>query len=308
MKPILSATEVVERLKDLGYIVASPPTYLQGGEWSSAWAFDCDGDPFVVRFGQHIEDYQKDALCAQRNTANLPITEIVELGWHADGAFAISRRVEGTAFDLLPAADLIATLPSLLHSLDTLREIQPPHSGFGLWDADGRGEHTTWTEALLSVANPNKARIFGWRDALDTRPLEATVFDHAVGVLQRLAPRCPTRNEIVHGDLLNGNVLVVDRQITGLLDWGCVMTGDSLYDIAMLCFWAPWHGTLDGAVFRDAMDRLSRDAPLGPDRELRSACYELHTGLESMRYTAFKHRWDDLERCAVQVADIARAW
>ena len=49
---------------------------------------------------------------------------------------------------------------------------------------------------------------------------------------------------LIHSDLLNYNVLVADGRISAVIDWGCAMYGDFLYDLAWFEFWAPWYAGL----------------------------------------------------------------
>jgi hypothetical protein len=54
---------------------------------------------------------------------------------------------------------------------------------------------------------------------------------------------CPERRDLVHGDLLYGNVLVsLDaRRVEAVLSWKCSVRGDFLFDAAWCSFWAPFH-------------------------------------------------------------------
>jgi hypothetical protein len=38
---------------------------LGAGEWSQAYAFDLDGQPAVIRFGNYVADFSKDQAMAQ---------------------------------------------------------------------------------------------------------------------------------------------------------------------------------------------------------------------------------------------------
>ena len=57
-------------------------------------------------------------------------------------------------------------------------------------------------------------------------------FEEAYEYLQALADCVPKERHLIHSDLLHYNVLVKADRITGVLDWGCGMYGDFLYDLA----------------------------------------------------------------------------
>ncbi len=46
-------------------------------------------------------------------------------------------------------------------------------------------------------------------------------------------------NDLVHGDFHMGHIYVKNGKISGIIDWGNAMTGDSLYDVATFMFWSP---------------------------------------------------------------------
>jgi hygromycin-B 4-O-kinase len=103
-----------------------------------------------------------------------------------------------------------------------------------------------------------------------------------------LAEKAPSRQDVVHGDLFNRNVLVSGGNVTAVLDWGCSMYGDHLYDVAWLAFCAPYTSGFDRLSFRRAARRHYADAGIAPDDfDRRVDCYEVHIGLAGMTYQAF---------------------
>lgn len=77
---------------------------LGAGEWSRAYAFVLDDRESVVRFGDYVEDFQKDRVMAAHSRAALPIPAVVEIGaagdvtstsppnWNGTGTSAADRR------------------------------------------------------------------------------------------------------------------------------------------------------------------------------------------------------------------------
>lgn len=50
------------------------------GECSQASAFDTGAEGYIVRFGQHLDDYRKDQIAARFAGPDLPIPTIIEIG------------------------------------------------------------------------------------------------------------------------------------------------------------------------------------------------------------------------------------
>lgn len=297
-KPPLTAGHVRGAVET---VVAGPITSvtpLAGGEWSAAFRATGPGVDVVVRVAYQREDFDRDRAAAAWAGPDLPVPEVLELCPLEDAWVAVTPYVDGSALDLLDAADLNRTLPSLLRALDALRRVEPPGGGYGVWAAGGGAPHATWSEALLAVAVDGGSRIRGWRAALDTLDRAGAVFDAGVETLRSVAGAYDGPRRVVHGDLLAGNVLTVDGEVTAVLDWGCSMYGDPLFDAAMLIFWQPWH-----PAGRDlGLDRALVAHHAGAARlEERLLACQLHIGLAAMAYSAFSGRSHDALACAREV-------
>jgi hygromycin-B 4-O-kinase len=283
-------------------------TRLGMGVWSRAFAFRRAGRDYVIRFGAHREDFDKDRLAARYAGPALPIPRVVELGQAFGGHYAISERVLGGYLDDVDESQMRALLPSLFAALDAARLADlSGTTGYGLWGADGTAPQPSWRAALLDVAHDRPAdRIHGWRERLLASPVGSGPFEEAYGHLLALADRVPETRHLIHSDLLHYNVLVEAGRVSGVLDWGCGMYGDWLYDLAWLCFWQPWYPAWRRIDFRAEAARhyaaIGLDVPLFDER-LR--CCQIHIGLASQAYQAYAGDWADLRdtvRCTLGVA------
>jgi len=142
-------------------------------------------------------------------------------------------------------------------------------------------------------------RIHGWAKRLEESPTGNEPFLGALERLRQLVDNCPEIRHLVHSDLPQNNVLVTEDEISGLIDWGCSLYGDLLYDHAWLAFWAPWFPEMQGIDFVSVTIRHLASVGLATDDvEERMRCYQIHIGLEAQSYNAFVGSWDWLARTA----------
>jgi len=278
---------------------------LSAGEWSQAYAFVLDNQPVVIRFGDHVEDFRKDQAMASRSCPVLPIPAVIEIGAAWDAYFAVSERAPGDLLDGLDDAGMRVVLPGLLAMLDALRGLDVSGTeGYGIWAPDGTGPAATWAQALLAISQET-ARVPGWRAALAASPIGTDPFDRGYARLAELAEGLPDERHIIHGDLLNRNVLIQALRITAVIDWGNALYGDWLYDAAWLIFWWPWFPQWQGTDITAELERhWDQNGGLPPGLHHRLQACLVHIGLDAMAYNAYRRRWDDLARTASQVSGL----
>jgi hygromycin-B 4-O-kinase len=307
MRTIARAEAFLRRRFGVG--VRAVPVARQG-EWSRAYAFERNARQYVVRFSALDEDFRKDRLAARFASPALPIPAIVEHGETDAGYYAMSERVPGGFLDDLDEGGMRAMLPSLFAALDAMREADlAGTTGYGIWGAAGNAPHSSWRAALLDVARDRPGvRIHGWRERLAASPVGSGPFDEAYERLRVLSECCPEERHLIHSDLLNFNVLVEEERISGVIDWGCAMWGDFLYDVAWFAFWAPWYPSWRGIDFAAEAERLYAAIGLNvPNFVERLACYQIHIGLDGMAYQAFTERWELLAETAARTLEMARS-
>jgi hygromycin-B 4-O-kinase len=279
------------------------------GAWSRAYAFRCGGTEYIVRFSAQDEDFRKDSIAARYSSRKLPIPAVIEIGEADDDFFAISERAAGGFLDDLDQGQMRGILPALFSALDAARQVDlSMSSGYGSWGVDGNAPHASWRAALLAIAEDRPAeRTHGWRERLKASPTSSEPFDEAFRLLDALIPHGAVERHLIHSDLLNFNVLVEEGRISAVIDWGCAMYGDLLYDLAWFEFWSPWYPAWRGIDFRDEAARhyaaIGLDVPRFGER---LTCCQIHIGLAAQAYNAFKERWDALEETARRTLEVAR--
>lgn len=281
----------------------SPVGLVGEGAWSRCFGYRRDGQDLVIRFGKFVDDFRKDRF-AQRFTApGVPVPEVLEIGQAYDGFYAIATRAHGSPLDEVGADQWNALVPSVVDALEAMRTADiPPDGGIGSWGPDGKAGGTRWSERLLSVAvDTPDLRSYGWRAKLAASPSGDGDFIWGYDLLQETADDSIPIG-LVHGDLMNRNVLVEGSNITGVFDWGCSVYGDHLYDLAWFEFWAPWYPDLDIGRLRPALERRWEEAGYVPENKAArlAACY-LHIGLDHLAYNAHLEDWDTLAATAAQM-------
>jgi hygromycin-B 4-O-kinase len=271
-------------------IGAAGVEYVGEGAWSRCFGFTHSGSELVVRFGRHLEDFQRDRLAARFATRNLPIPQVVEIDEAFGGWYCISTRGSGTPIEKLDAKEWRSTLSSVLATLDALRTADiSGTSGYGPWGASGNAGHGTWSDFLGAIADDQPgSRTHGWKQRLVDSPGGVETFDRAHAQMMELANAFPGPRALVHNDLLNRNVLASDGQVMSVFDWGCSIYGDFVYELATFVFWSPWHATLgETDLVPMALDHYADMGLEVPNFADRLRCCALHIGLQHLAYNAY---------------------
>ncbi|MCB0110398.1 MAG: aminoglycoside phosphotransferase family protein [Caldilineaceae bacterium] len=283
-------------LADRFQIDPTQVTLLGEGAWSRCFGFHQGKKELVIRFGNHVDDFEKDQVAHRYAAPDLPIPQVTEIGEAFDGYYAISTRAHGVVLEQVSTEAWRALVPAVVAALEAMRTADiTDTSGFGGWGVDRNGSVASWSARLLSVDTDVPAmRTHGWRAKLATLPEGDSAFRWGYELLKQVArddvPRC-----LLHCDLINRNVLVQEDRLSGVFDWGCSVYGDHLYELAWFEFWAPWMPQLDVAYLRTALEThwqaIGYDPPHKAER--LAACY-LHIGLDHLAYNAYLGDWSTL--------------
>jgi hygromycin-B 4-O-kinase len=283
---------------------------LTGGAWSSAWAYRAGGEELVVRFGPEVAWYEADRMAMAFSGPDLPVPEVREVGTTPSGrAYAISARHHGRFLEDTPAEQVGAIAPTLTRLLVALYRVPAAPDAPVLWHQAGPSAGS-WREFLLAgLADDPGNLVHGWSAALASDRELAALSAAASGRVRALAEACPERRDLVHGDLLHGNVLVSPdaRRVEAVLSWKCSVRGDFLFDAAWCSFWAPFHpgivaaGPLSGLLRAPAV-RAGPGALL--DAAARHHCYELHIGFTHLGWNIWTGNQAGLAATARRLAEV----
>jgi fructosamine-3-kinase len=279
---------------------------VSGGDWSQAFFFEREGDHKIIRFSQTNEDFLKDQFAHGFTSPGLPIPEIEEIGTAFGGYYAISPKIEGTMIDHLNPEAMRSFTPNLLKLFNALRTADlAGTSGYGGWDHAGQGQYQSWSDFLLSINRDDSSSRIAWRPALEKRPDTKALFDRVYQVMHDLLPKLPNTRHLIHNDLLHFNLLLNDGNVAGVIDWGCSLYGDYLYDLAMFDLWQFYYPSMQGIDFKGEAKSFFADQ--GADItnfEARLKCYQCHLTLDSIKYTSYKDNDHDLNLISGRISQL----
>ncbi len=274
-KPNLGSKTVAAWLNQhLGIPVADVQP-LAGGFWSAAFAYEHQGEAFVVRFNENAEGFRIDQAAHAFASTGLPVPEVFEIGEALGLSYAISRRHHGRFLESVPPEAAPQLEPALAEMFRQLRQVR----GTGRVEWYNPSSTNSWHDYLLRGIRHDSGRPQDRvQQLLDARPALGGLYQSACRRIEALLPLCPERRDLVHGDLLHQNVLVSESadRIQAVFSWKCSAFGDFLYDVAWCTHWSPWHpgiAALDIFALALAADDLDSEAR----RHLaeRHHCYEL---------------------------------
>lgn len=282
-------------------------TLLGEGAWSRCFGFRHGDEELAIRFGNHVDDFQKDQVAYRYATTDLPIPQVYEIGEAFGGYYAISTRVHGVPLEQVSSDEWRALAPAVVAAMETMRTTDlSDTTGFGSWGIDRNGEQGSWRERLLAVdADSPVMRTHGWRARLATSPEGDAAFVWGYDLLTEVASDEIPRS-LLHCDLINRNVLVHEGKLSGVFDWGCSIYGDHLYELAWFEFWQPWQPQIDAGVLRATLERHWDEIGYIPHNKTGrlAACY-LHIGLDHLAYNAYRGDWPTLLATAERMRALA---
>ena len=286
---------------------------LTGGAWSSAWAYRAGEEELVIRFGPERSWYETDRMAMAFSGPDLPVPQVREVGTTPTGlAYAISVRHHGQFLEDTPVERADAVAPTLTRLLVALHRVPASPGTPVMWHPAGAPVRS-WRELILArlVDDPGN-RVYGWRAVLDADPklraLSAAVCDR----VRKLVAACPERRDLIHGDLLHGNVLVSpDRgRVQAVISWKNSLRGDFLYDAAWCSVWGPVFYPGIAAATTDPLSGLLQDPELRADQgalvdaAVRHHCYELQIGFTHLGWSIWTWNQEHLTATAELLAEI----
>lgn len=293
-------------LQNTNYQDIANITPASGGDWSQAFFFETGSQEKVIRFSEVDEDFLKDKFAYRFNSLNLPIPQIEEIGKAPGGYYAISPKIDGEMLDHLPSDKVKLLVPQVLSLFDALRTTNlSSTTGYGGWSAEGKGTSSSWREFLAKVNKYDPSSRVDWRAGLKSRPDTSALFNRVYQEMTSLLEYLPEERHLIHNDLLHFNLIINENRVAGVIDWGCSLYGDFLYDLAMFDLWSFYYPSMEGIDWKGEAKKYFDG--LGVDMtnfEKRLKCYQCHLALDAMKYTAYKDNEKDLALITGRIKEI----
>jgi len=283
---------------------------LEGGFWSSAFAYRVEDRELVLRLSTVREGFEMDrSAMAFDDRPDLPVPDVLEIGEGLGCSYAISARHHGRFLETVRPDEVAVAAPAFERTLAALRAVPAEPGAPTAWYPDDVAEEgSTWRGWLAeALVDDPQRRVSGWRQILAADPEIDGLFRACERRIGELLDTCPERRDLVHGDLLNDNVLIARdaSQITAVFSWKCSMRGDFLFDVAWCTFWGAWH---PGIAALDLWNRTINSQGLSAgalgDAPLRHHCYELHIGASHLGWCAWTGDQDALRAVAGHTAHV----
>jgi hygromycin-B 4-O-kinase len=266
---------------------------LKGGEWSAAHRFSLDGQDFVIRVSHSAENFYRDNIASKWSSPNLPIPQIIKIDCYQEHYYAISPFFPGEPFENLSAVELERIIPDFLSMMTALRSVNfDSITGFGTLTQAGSGAFQSWSKALLDVSNDRPDSLtYGWKKTLSEIPAAQRKYDQFYDQLTQLVKYCPDQKRLIHSDLLYQNLLVFNHKISAVLDWGCAMIGDPVYDIAIFAFFEPWYPAFTQVNLIQKMQHsfLGQSPDNRRNFKQRMAACQIHLTLGNIAYCVYSN-------------------
>lgn len=295
--------DVAEWLRSYHGEVVSAIEELPSGYWSAAFGYRVGDRELVLRIGTQPHGFEMDRRAHEFARPGLPIPEVLDVGEALAFAFAVSTRFRGRFLESIDTSDAAVARPAVLSLLGALREVPAEPRARASWFGD-RGGATTWRDWLTAtlVDDPNLT-VSGWRASIATDRALDELYRACEDRVAGLLDVCPERRDLVHGDLLNRNVLVAEdaSKVEAVYSWKCSARGDVLYDVAWCTFWSPWH---PGVEALDLWSAVTHEPWVGAHAAERHHCYLLHIGLRHLAFHTWSGKRDELDAVAIRLASI----
>ncbi len=295
-KPIISNDQVQKfLLEELDWEISSLQL-LAGGGWSQAYSFIADNKKYVVRVGKSRETYDKDQFVSKLND-DIPTPTIYEIGSFGDNFYAISEFSPGRPLEEVDESGIRILEQPLLELLASIRSTDLEMTiGYGGWNKEGNGPIGSWQDYLHKIVADNYHEEDWWQN-LESSSSDASIFEELLKKFKLLIKFTPNVRELIHADLLNKNLLVSEAEIAAVIDWQCSVYGDSLYELAWFAFNTLWYPQIKTSGFLDrAIEQYKLSSTNTEYIDERMLCYQLHIGLDSIKYNSKHKRWDLLKQ------------
>jgi hypothetical protein len=215
------------------------------GEQGAFKIVDRAGARYVLKFADTKEFQPANAatVTARLRGLGYPAPAYLLVGNHEAIKYSVQHEMRGEPIGLRINQSV---LPQLLHLNDLQR---------------GQGDSKNGEPDRLIRSVMEGLEEFCIIETLRTCSAEtAAMLDALQKIAAARGAECPKRNDIVHFDFHNGNILMHENRISGVIDWEGCESGDCAFDLATFLFYAYPFPDFREQLWRELLNRTTRGA------------------------------------------------
>jgi len=214
-----------------------------GGENEGAYALaDASGVRYVLK------RYEQEQIVPRLERARTITAYLRGTGAPVPTYHSIDTLPDGTAYAILsalPGTPSRALIDDQLQHLLALNDLQA---------GQAISHEQNWSAYATAVVFDGES---GWANSLRAySPATRSVLSRVQQLVMSKEACCTRTDDIVHGDLSPGNVLVEDGRISGIVDWDAAGCGDRAFDLAKVLYYSYQYGPIHWRL-RDRILELS---------------------------------------------------
>ena len=265
---------------------ANPESFeqLAEGHISQAFGFETvGGQKLVLRIADRINDFEADKYAGNVFGSRLLAPKVTDTGGMGDGAFyCISNRLNGIPSNMLTLPEIQVALPSIHAIFAKLFKTDiSVTTGYGKIDVQtGNASNVSWQAYL--AGHIGKTSVEGYKESAQYVGLNPVIVDSFMAQFERNLPYASEVRRLFHGDLGFDNLLLLDGEVTGVIDWAQMGYGDWMRDFSRLDFWGP--GRYGDATKFAAQHELEAE-----HIDERTAFYHAYNALLTIDFS-FRHK------------------
>lgn len=283
-KPQLNISDVNNLLTDYFGCEIQDLKPVAEGQIKQVFFFQNEGHHYVIRFSDNMEGFQVERyLYKQFASQGVLIPRIILIGSFQYYYFSISERAMTSTLMGYKPDKISLQLPDIIDFVTKIHRSDISHTtGYGWLHPSGNGNYSIWEDYIEAFFSENQVGFWkDWYELFESTFLDRNIFQKLYNKMMMLSKYSSNQRFLVHGDCHFGNIVSDGSKITGIIDWGNVVYGDFLQDIANMHM---WHSQFDfPKLFQKHYETLGISIP---NFEERFICVTFLEGLDALRFFA----------------------
>ncbi|ERJ12168.1 aminoglycoside phosphotransferase family protein [Haloplasma contractile] len=279
---IMDDKEILQLLRnDFGVSVCNLKR-VKSGNIKTVFSFTYERKEYVIRFSKGNNEFETEQFLYKLTHKNDHMARLIKIGTYKNLYYSITERVKGCPLKELNLSKVKTIIPQLIESVTCIHQTDlTPSCGYG-WIKDGNGCFSSFRELIETHFKQEQNGFWNdWYTLFEDSFLDYDSFMTLYKEMVRLSPYSDGQRFLTHGDFHFSNIFSDGKMITGIIDWGNVMYGDFILDIAML------HMLYPSLNFKEAFKNYYNTHQIKVENyDKRFICMSLFKGLDTLRFAA----------------------